>query len=171
VNLAGTKRDLLTAALDRATSQVEIDGQILQLPEPMSGFADSDPVAALSNLMSWVAAANQRISRIWRCLDQAADSDANIRADYADLLARMRAESSRVVRDLGERKALRPDFGEAELADVLWLAALPDQHRRLCMLAGWSQDRYRQWLIWTATTSLLAPELLEHARGAQVPPA
>jgi hypothetical protein len=78
----------------------------------------------------------------------------------------MRAESSRVVRDLGERKALRPDFGEAELADVLWLAALPDQHRRLCMLAGWSQDRYRQWLIWTAT-----PELLEHARGAQVPPA
>jgi AcrR family transcriptional regulator len=157
VNLAGSKRDLLMAALNRATSQIDTDARMLDLPEPRALFAEEDPVIALSNLMSWVAASNQRISRLWRSLDQAADTDPDIRADYDDFLARMRAESARAVRELGKRGALRTDAVEAELADLLWLAALPDQHRRLCDQAGWSQQRYRQWLIEAAMTSLLPP--------------
>lgn len=163
VNGTGAKRDLLMAAIHRATSQVEIDGQVHHLPEPMSVFDETDPVVALANLTRWIAQANQRISRLWRAFDQAADTDPQVRGDYADYLARMRAESARVVRELGARKALRPDLEEAELADLLWLAALPDQHRRLCVLAGWSQDRYGQWLTWTAMTSLMAPGWVERA--------
>jgi AcrR family transcriptional regulator len=157
VNLAGTKRDLLMAALSRATAQGETDARLLDLPEPKALFAEADPRVALSNLMTWVAASNQRISRLWRSLDQAADTDLGIRTDYADFLARMRAESARAVLELGERNALRTDVPQAELADLLWLTVLPDQHHRLCGQAGWSQERYRQWLIWSATTSLFSP--------------
>ena len=169
VNLAGTKRELLMAALSRATSRVETDARLLDLPEPKALFAEKDPVVALSNLMSWVAASNQRISRLWRSFEQAADTDADVRVDYNDFLSRMRAESSRAVRELGQGGALRTDLTEAELADLLWLAVLPDQHRRLCDQAGWSQQRYRQWLIWAAMTSLLAPRSIPHTQVAPVP--
>lgn len=160
VNLAGTKRDLLMATLSRATAQGETDARLLDLPEPKALFAQTDPSVALSNLMTWVAASNQRISRLWRSLDQAADTDAGIRSDYADFLSRMRAESSRAVRELGRRGVLRPDVPEPELADLLWLTVLPDQHHRLCGQAGWSHERYQRWLIWSATTSLLDPRFM-----------
>ena len=160
VNLAGTKRDLLMASLSRATAQGETDARLLDLPEPKMLFTDPDPAIALSNLMTWVAASNQRISRLWRSFDQAADADLDIRSDYADFLSRMRAEGARAVRELGQRGALRTDVPESELADLLWLTVLPDQHHRLCGQAGWSQDRYRQWLIGSAMTSLLAPRFI-----------
>ena len=160
VNLAGTKRDLLMATLNRATAQGETDARLLDLPEPKALFTDPDPVIALSNLMTWVAASNQRISRLWRSLDQAADTDLGIRSDYAGFLSRMRAESSRAVRELGQRGALRTDVPQSELADLLWLTVLPDQHHRLCGQAGWSQGRYQRWLIWSATASLLAPRFI-----------
>ncbi len=44
----------------------------------------------------------------------------------------MRAESSRVVSELGQRGALRVNVPQSELADLHWLTALPDQHHRLC---------------------------------------
>jgi AcrR family transcriptional regulator len=105
VNLAGTKRDLLMAALSRATAKGETDARLLDLPEPKALFTDPDPAVALSNLMAWVAASNQRTSRLWRSFDQAADTDVGIRSDYADFLSRMRAESSRVVSELAYRAA------------------------------------------------------------------
>jgi AcrR family transcriptional regulator len=167
VNLAGTKRELLMAALSRATAQGETDARLLDLPEPKALFAETDPAAALSNLMVWVAASNQRISRLWRSFEQAADTDPAIRADYTAFVSRMRAESARAVRELGQRGALRSGCSEPELADLLWLAVLPDQHRRLCDQAGWSQQRYQHWLIWSAMTSLLAPQF--GARSASDP--
>jgi AcrR family transcriptional regulator len=157
VNLAGTKRDLLMAALSRATTQGETDARLLDLPEPKALFAEADPAVALSNLMSWVAASNQRISRLWRSFDQAADTDPGIRAEYSGFLSRMRAEAARAVRELGQRGGLRADAPESELADLLWLAVLPDQHHRLCGQAGWPQERYQRWLIGSAVTTLLAP--------------
>jgi AcrR family transcriptional regulator len=160
VNLAGTKRDLLMASLSRATAQGETDARLLDLPEPKALFTDPDPAIALANLMTWVAASNQRISRLWRSFDQAADTDLDIHSDYADFLSRMRAESARAVRQLGQRDALRTDVPESELADLLWLTVLPDQHHRLCGQAGWSQERYRSWLVWSAMTSLLAPRFI-----------
>jgi AcrR family transcriptional regulator len=157
VNLAGTKRDLLMAALSRASAQGETDARLLDLPEPKALFAEADPAVALSNLMSWVAASNQRISRLWRSFDQAADTDPGIRAEYSGFLSRMRVEAARAVRELGQRGASRTDVPESELADLLWLAVLPDQHHRLCGQAGWTQDRYRRWLIGSAVTTLLVP--------------
>lgn len=163
VNLAGTKRALLVAALRRALSQADTDAPLLDQPGPKALFAEPDAVAALSRLIAWVAASNLRIARIWRALDQAADTDASIHDDYHDLLSRMRAECRRVVLELGERKALRTDVSPTDLSDMLWIAILPDQHRRLCDQVGWSQERYEQWLVWSATTLLLAPHLLaEH---------
>lgn len=157
VNLAGTKRDLLMAALSRATAQGETDARLLDLPEPKALFAEADPAVALSNLMSWVAASNQRISRLWRSFDQAADTDPGIRAEYSGFLERMRAEAARAVHELGQRGGLRTDASESELADLLWLAVLPDQHHRLCGEAGWSQERYQRWLIRSALSTLFAP--------------
>jgi AcrR family transcriptional regulator len=163
VNLAGTKRGLLMAALNRATAQGETDARLLDLPEPKALFSETDPAIALSNLMTWVAASNQRISRLWRSFDQAADTDVDIRSDYADFLSRMRAESSRAVRELGQRGALRTGVPESELADLLWLTVLPDQHHRLC-----GQERYQRWLIWSAMTSLLASRFIRREEADEL---
>ncbi|MBC8058975.1 MAG: hypothetical protein H7Y61_20600 [Rhizobiales bacterium] len=145
------------AALTRATAHVETEARLLDLPEPKAMFSAADPAVALSNLMSWVGASNQRMSRLWRCLDQAADTDAAIRTDYTRLIERMRAETVRVVDELGKKGALRPGVPPSELADMLWLVALPDQHHRLCDQAGWSQQRYEAWLSWSARMALLPP--------------
>ena len=168
VNLAGTKRDLLMATLNRATAQGETDARLLDLPEPKALFTDPDPATALSNLMTWVAASNQRISRLWRSFDQAADTDPGIRSEYTEFLSRMRKEAARAVRELAQRRALRTDVPESELADLLWLAVLPDQHHRLCGQAGWTQLRYQRWLIRSATASLLAPQFMRRDKGEEI---
>lgn len=167
VNLAGNKRVLLLAALRRALSQADTDAALLDLPEPRALFSEPDPALALERLLAWVAASNERISRIWRALDQAADTESSVREDYHDLISRMRAECRRVVDELSLRGALRTDLALPELADMLWIAVLPDQHRRLRDQAGWSQDRYQQWLVGAASRLLLKQPMAEagSARG------
>ncbi len=136
---------------------------MLDQPEPSALFANPDPVRALSDLMGWVADRTAQISRIWRAFDQAADSDREIAADYAEQIELMRAECRRTVTELHQRGALRIDVPQSELADVLWILILPDQHRRLCSQAGWSQQGYREWLVETSAKTLLASRLLSGA--------
>jgi len=156
VNLAGPKPVLLVATLTRANVLADTDAAMLDLPEPRALFSHPDPRIALSALMRWIATANERISRLWRCLDQAADVEAPIGAEYAALLDRMRAECRRLVDELAARRALRTDKSREELADLTWLHVLPDQHHRLCIQAGWTPQRYSDWVVDSSCRTLLA---------------
>ena len=160
VNLTGSKRQLLQDAFVRGFMGSDSTLPLLDHPEPKALFAHPDPIQALSGLIGWVADRNQHVSRIWHAFDQAADSDADTRAVYLDYLRNMRLESVRCIESLSRRKALRTDAPKTELADRLWIVALPDQHRRLCLHAGWSQERYRQWVVDGVLDSLLSPRML-----------
>jgi hypothetical protein len=86
------------------------------------------------------------VVRLWRVFEQAAGADAEISTEYDDLTTRMRREVLEAVNVLAERGHLRGDRSRQELADLLWLLALPDQYFRLCQQAGWSLERYKAWL-------------------------
>jgi AcrR family transcriptional regulator len=166
VHLAGCKLELLHDAFARAftgidaTSDIDTTVPLLDQPVPKALFSHPDPIQALSGISAWVADRNQLISRLWHAFDQAADIDADTRVVYLYFLRNMRAECVRAIESLAHRKALRTDTEHAELADRFWIILLPDQHRRLCLHAGWTQSRYQQWVVDAMLSSMLPPRLL-----------
>lgn len=157
VQLSGPKRRLLIDAFTLATTGDEAhrDTPLLDLPGPRIEFAMPSGNDALRALMTWIADSNLRIWRIWRALEQAAEHDEDVREEFDALLVRMRNESLRAVTSLVKR-GLRSDVPLRELADHLWLLALPDQYHRLCEQSGWSHAKYRRWLC-RASSELLFP--------------
>ena len=157
VQLSGPKRQLLIDAFTLATTgdDQHRETPLLDLPGPKTKFAASSGQDALIALMTWIADSNLRIWRIWRALEQAAEHDVEVRNEFDALLVRMRSESLRAVSSLSKR-GLRSQTPLRELADHLWLLALPDQYHRLCEQSGWSHAKYRRWLC-SASSELLFP--------------
>jgi AcrR family transcriptional regulator len=156
VHLTAAKRDLLLAAFTLVVTGDEGPGRLLERPEPKDILDDPDPVRRLRRLAEFVTRLNTRVMRLWRVYEQAAAADPQIAVEYTNLITRMRSELRDVLTMLAERGDLRDDRPIAELADVLWLLALPDQYFRLCDQAGWSAERYTAWLAESVRDLLLA---------------
>jgi AcrR family transcriptional regulator len=146
VHLTAAKRDLLLAAFTLVVTGEDGPGRLLDRPEPKAILDDPDPVRRLRHLADFVTGLNTRVMPLWRVFEQAAAADPQIAAEYADLITRMRSELRDALTVLAERGDLRNDRPIDELADLLWLLALPDQYFRLCEQAGWSLERYGAWL-------------------------
>jgi AcrR family transcriptional regulator len=146
VHLTAAKRDLLLAAFTLVVTGEDGPGRLLERPEPKAILDDPDAVRRLRRLADFVTALNTRVMPLWRVFEQAAAADAQIAVEYAHLITRMRSEIRDVLTMLAERGDLRDDRPIDELADLLWLLALPDQHFRLCEQAGWTLERYTAWL-------------------------
>jgi AcrR family transcriptional regulator len=146
VHLTAAKRDLLLAAFTLVVTGEDGPGRLLDRPEPKAILDDPDPVRRLRHLADFVTGLNTRVMPLWRVFEQAAAADPQIAAEYADLITRMRSELRDALTVLAERGDLRNDRPIDELADLLWLLALPDQYFRLCEQAGWSLERYEAWL-------------------------
>jgi AcrR family transcriptional regulator len=156
VYLTAAKRDLLLAAFTLVVTGDDGPGRLLDRPEPKAILDDPDPVRRLRRLADFVTGLNTRVMPLWRVFEQAAAADPQIATEYADLITRMRSELRDALTVLAERGDLRDDRPIDELADLLWLLALPDQHFRLCDQAGWSLERYTAWLAESMLDLLLA---------------
>jgi AcrR family transcriptional regulator len=156
VHLTAAKRDLLLAAFTRTVTGDDGPGRLLDRPEPKAILDDPDPVRRLRGLAAFVTRLNTRVTPLWRVFEQAAAADAQVATEYADLIARMRSELCDTLAMFAERGDLRDDRPIEELADLLWLLALPDQYFRLCEQAGWGVERYRTWLAESMLDLLLA---------------
>jgi AcrR family transcriptional regulator len=156
VHLTAAKRDLLLAAFTLVVTGDDGPGRLLDRPEPKAILDDPDPVRRLRRLADFVTGLNTRVTPLWRVFEQAAAADPQIATAYADLITRMRSELRDALTVLAERGDLRDDRPIDELADLLWLLVLPDQHFRLCDQAGWSLERYTAWLAESMLDLLLA---------------
>lgn len=156
VHQTAAKRDLLLAAFTLAVTGEDGPVRLLDRPEPKAIFDDPDPVRRLRGLAALVTGINTRVLPLWRAFEQAAAADPQIAAEYADLITRMRSELREALSVLAERGDLCEDRPVDELADLLWLLALPDQYFRLCEQAGWSVERYGAWLAESMLDLLLA---------------
>jgi AcrR family transcriptional regulator len=156
VHLTAAKRDLLLAAFTLVVTGDDGPGRLLDRPEPKAILDDPDPVRRLRRLADFVTGLNIRVTPLWRVFEQAAAADPQIATAYADLITRMRSELRDALTVLAERGDLRDDRPIDELADLLWLLVLPDQHFRLCDQAGWSLERYTAWLAESMLDLLLA---------------
>jgi AcrR family transcriptional regulator len=146
VHQTAAKRELLLAAFTVVVTGEDGPGRLLERPEPKAILDDPDPVRRLRRLAGFVTGLNTRVTPLWRVFEQAAAADQQIAGEYADLITRMRSELRGALTVLAERGGVREDRPIDELADLLWLLALPDQYFRLCEQAGWTIERYTAWL-------------------------
>ena len=61
------------------------------------------------------------------------------------------------VSDFIDKGVLRPDLTPDEAAAILWVLVDPALHHRLVRQAGWSAERFRDWLYEAFVTQLLVP--------------
>jgi AcrR family transcriptional regulator len=156
VHLTAAKRELLLAVFTLTVTGEDGPARLLERPEPKAILDDPDPVRRLRRVAEFVTRLNTRVTPLWRVFEQAAAADPQIATEYADLIARMRSELRDALTVLAGRGDLRDDRPIDELADLLWLLALPDQYFRLCEQAGWSLERYEAWLAESMLDLLLA---------------
>jgi hypothetical protein len=52
---------------------------------------------------------------------------------------------------------LRPDLTPDEAAVIFWMLVDPSLYHRLVVDAGWSRDRFRDWLLETFVSQILVP--------------
>jgi AcrR family transcriptional regulator len=156
VHLTAAKRELLLAAFTLTVTGEDGPTRLLDRPEPRAILEDPDPVRRLRRLAEFATGLNTRVTPLWRVFEQAAATDPQIAAEYADLIRRMRTELHETLTVLAERGGLRDDRPIDDLADLLWLLVLPDQYFRLCEQAGWSVERYGAWLTESMLDLLLA---------------
>ena len=71
--------------------------------------------------------------------------------------SRRRANQSRLIDFLSERRVLREDLTPDEAIDVAWTLTGYDVYRALVTEQGWQADRYQAWLATTLADSLLGP--------------
>lgn len=158
VHLTAAKRELLLAAFTLAVTGEDGPGRLLDRPEAKAIFDEPDPVRRVHRLAHWLTRINTRVTALWRVFEQAAAADAQIAAEYAALITRMRDELREAMTTLAERGHLRDDRPLDELTDLFWLLVLPDNYFRLCRQAGWTIEEYRTWLATSMLDLLLGPE-------------
>ena len=61
------------------------------------------------------------------------------------------------VHDLLAKSAIRADLTPDEAAAIFWILTDPALFHQLVVTAGWSRDRFREWLLEAFQTQILAP--------------
>jgi AcrR family transcriptional regulator len=144
VNMHGPKHVLLLAAYDRTMGRSE-GWQSLNDTEAMQAImSETDPDRLIDLYAAFMTAANDRISDLVRTLRAAADADPAVREVYAAVEER-RLSSIRQGVGLMTLRGVIPaeDREDATALVTMLVSADTFLHFRE---AGWSPDRYREWL-------------------------
>lgn len=144
VNLQGPKHDLLLAAYERALTQSE-GWRTLNDAEPMRSIvAETDFDRLLDLYSSYMAGANSRIAALVRTLRAAADADPAVREVYQAIEERRLRSIREGVAALVQRGVILAERVE-DVATLLGLLVSHDTYLHF-RDAGWSQERYQEWL-------------------------
>ena len=152
----GSKAGLLTAARAAAVADSPEPDEFFDFPAPAIEAAlraETDPRVQLRTLAEFSARRLERLAPFHRVLRSAGTGDRElsefIKADHAVRRERQRDN----IRTIAATAWLR--LGPDEAADTYSALANPDVYLLLADQFGWTADRYRAWLIDTATRLLL----------------
>lgn len=124
-------------------------------PEVRSLLADPHPPSQLAGFVRVAAAINERTAAIYRILVSAAASDPEAAALLEELTRQRQEGQGHITRALARAKALRPELGQRDAADLIHALASPEVYGLLVVDRGWSAERYQAWLTQTLIDQLL----------------
>jgi AcrR family transcriptional regulator len=142
----GGKLELLKLALDWAVAG---DDQAVALWDRAAIrrlMEHPDPREVLNRLAGMFVEVSARMGPLYGALEVAAGLDAAARELVEESQRHRLDDARRVVRRLGELKALTTEITHQEAVDLVWLAMDPTLFDRLVRVRGWSTSRFGEWL-------------------------
>lgn len=153
-NSVGSKRDLLSRALDFAAA-----GDEAPVPVPVfmeeRARKESDPTRIVELLVDFWRGSWARTAPIFGVIRQAAALDPEVAS-----LERQRAERRLTNYELAallleERGALRSGLTIEQAAATIFVLGHPDMYRMFVLEQGWEAERFASWVEATLKTALL----------------
>jgi AcrR family transcriptional regulator len=152
---AGGKPWLLKTAYDRAIVGDDEPVPLVERPRIQRLFAMNDPAEIIEGYVDVLSDAVSRVSGIYEVVRSAAGLDSEVRQLWADICDQ-RLEGADIIAGLLKRKrGLKQGLTSAAARDLIWIYNDPGMHHALVEVRGWSQRRYRSWLLDTFTHQLL----------------
>jgi AcrR family transcriptional regulator len=154
----GGKVALLKLAYDYAMAGDDEPIPMIDREGLQTIIAEPDPYEQLRMYAEFVTSAGERISALWLALRGAAEVDEEARELHARWeQERLDSMRSGPVPNLVAKGVLRPDLTPDEAAVIFWMLVDPSLYHRLVVDAGWSRDRFRDWLHETFVSQILVP--------------
>lgn len=154
-NAVGGKPALLKLAWDHTLVGDDEPVSMADRPAVARIRATTDPAEAVRLWVDVAVDVSSRVAGLGRVVTAAADSD----ADVAALLERSASERLAGARafaaHLDAIGGLRPGLSPEQAADVLWTMNDGGAYHRLVVERGWTDERFRDWLVRIALASLL----------------
>lgn len=151
-----SKRGVLSALMHRLVSGEPGGTPLLRTAGARAVQAETDPRRMLERFAEHIGHVQERVGPTYEIMKSAARSE----PDVADALTRLQAyrlaNLSTIPARLAELGALRAGLSQEEAGRTLWAIASPEVRQMLNRFAGWSNDRYRAWLVETLALLLLA---------------
>lgn len=145
----GSKRALLRAYLESTLA----DGS--HPPGDVSSrFTEHSPADLITQLANVFVETANRSAAGWRLYREAAATDGQIAADWAELQALRRA-TYRGILGLIPEVALRPGLTTESATDTAWVVASPETFDLLVRHNNYSHERYLEWLSATLRFALV----------------
>lgn len=145
----GSKRELLRGYLESTLA----DGSHAA-GDVASRFLDHDPRSLVTQLARVFVETASRSATGWKLYREAAVTDSEIAADWAELQA-LRRTTYRGVIGLMPETALRPGLTTDTATDTAWVIASPETFDLLVRHGRYSPERYLEWVRDTLLSALL----------------
>ena len=140
----GPKATILRLVVDQALAGDEAPVPIAQRPWWREAIDEPDPVRSIELHARNMCLINQRAASVLRALEIAASVD----AEAGEVWERFQQQRRQGLREFAvtlTRKTTRVRYDESTITDTLCMLAA-DAYLRLVRDAGWSMDRYQDWL-------------------------
>lgn len=152
---AGSKPWLLKTAYDRAIVGDDEQVPMVRRPQVQRLFEMTDPAQIVEAYVDVLGDAVQRVSPIYEVVRSAAGLDREVNQLWIEIDCQ-RLDGARMVAALLKRKGgLKEGLTLASARDLIWIYNDPGMHHALVEVRGWSQRRYRAWLLDTFNHHLL----------------
>lgn len=150
--LFGTKRHLLTAAIDVAIAGDDEPVPVLDRPWVDAAARARTPRELLAVAAPVLAAAQARSASLVLALFEAARTYPDLAAPAAERARQREATAAWLVDALARLTPVTPGA-----VDTLWILMDPALYDRLTRMRGWSRERYAEWFADSARR-LLVPD-------------
>jgi AcrR family transcriptional regulator len=155
----GTKRAILTTALDLAIAGDDEPVPTLERPWVQDALADPDPLGQLRRQVAGAADIYLRAAPLLDVVRSAATTDADLAEVWAGNL-QQRLTVQRVFADaLARKSALRDGLTADAAADIALALLSPETYNLLVNDRGWTHQRWQDWAAEALARLLTTPDL------------
>jgi hypothetical protein len=138
-------------ALLRELVETAISGTDEALPAEQRDYvrrigAAATAVEKVSIYADAVSAIQQRLAPVFRALRDAASTDDDCAALWAEIATRRATNMRAFAADLRSTGELRDDLTDDQVADIVWSMNAAEYWDLLVRERGWTPDQFRDWL-------------------------